>query len=81
MSSIKSYIDDDELKIIIQKDRVNIQNYDNILNFDSSKIIIIKDLEKISIYGNDLVTSKLMDEEILISGQILKIELGDYNKK
>ena len=81
MSSIKSYINDDELKIIIQKDKVNIQNYDNILNFDSCKIVIIKDLEKISIYGNDLVTSKLMDEEILISGQILKIELGDYNKK
>ena len=68
-SSIKSYIDDDELKIINQKDRVNIQNYDNILNFDSSKIVIIKDLEKISIYGNDLVTSKLMDEESLRSIQ------------
>ena len=80
-SYIKSYIDDNELNIIMQKNKVNIQNYDNIFNFDSNKIVIIKNNEKVSIYGEDLYVSKLLDNEVLINGKILKIELGDYNKK
>ena len=81
ISNIKSYINESELKIIIYKNTVNIQNYDNILNFDSNKIVVIKNNKKISVFGVNLVTSKLMNDEILISGKIIKIELGDYNKK
>ena len=80
-SYIKSYIDDNELNIIVKKNKVNIQNYDNIFNFDSNKIVIVKDNEKVSIYGEDLYVSKLLDNEVLINGKIFKIELGDYNKK
>ena len=80
-SYIKSYIDDNELNIIVKKNKVNIQNYDNIFNFDSNKIVIVKDNEKVSIYGENLYVSKLLDNEVLINGKILKIELGDYNKK
>ena len=80
-SYIKSYIYDNELNIILSKNKVNIQNYDNIFNFDSNKIVIVKNNEKVSIYGEDLYVSKLLDNEVLIKGKILKIELGDYNKK
>ena len=71
----RDYILESELKINIFENRVDIVNYTEIGHFDSNKIIVRHDKGNIVINGNNLVVSKLLMDEVLISGTIKNIEL------
>lgn len=75
INGIRSYVLDNELKITILKNKVDILNYTDIGHFDDEKIIIKTNYKDIIIKGNDLVVSKLMKDEILITGDFTNIEL------
>ena len=74
VKKVRDYLLDDEFKIIILKDRINISNYDKIDYLDEEKIII-KSEKTIEIKGKNLTVSKLLNQEILISGSINEIEM------
>lgn len=71
----RNYILEDELKITILENCVNIVNYQEIGHFDSNKIIVRHEKGSIIVNGEKLVVSKLMEEEVLITGKIKNIEL------
>ena len=73
INGIRSYILEDELKMTIVDNRINIVNYTDIGHFDSNKIVV-KSSKDIIIKGSDLVVSKLMSNEILITGNFKEIE-------
>lgn len=72
---IRNYILEEDLKITIVENNVNIVNYTEIGHFDSSKIIVRHTNGNIIINGNNLVVSRLLIDEILITGTIKNIEL------
>ena len=74
INGIRSYIKDDELKMIIVNNKINIINYKDIGHFDSNKIIVKVDSGQIIVKGTNLVVSKLMNSEILITGNFSNIE-------
>lgn len=74
INGIRSYILDDDLKITIINNKINIVNYKDIGHFDSNKIIVKANNCEVIIKGNDLVVSKLMNSEILITGNFNNIE-------
>ena len=74
VNDIRSFINDDELKVTIQNNKINILNYKDIGHFDSNKVIVKCDNKKIIIEGKNLVVSKLINDEILINGDYYKIE-------
>ena len=61
-------------KIIIEDNRVDITNFTNIDHFDDNKIILKTIDNYISITGSNLIISKLVIDEVLINGNIKKIE-------
>lgn len=69
------YIKDTELKINVYKDKVNIVNYDEVLDFSDNKITIKVGNTHILVLGSNLVINKLFDREILILGEISSVEL------
>ena len=71
----RDYILESELKITILENRVDIVNYTEIGHFDSNKIIVYSDSGYITIKGKDLVVTKLLKDEVLITGLIDGIEL------
>ena len=75
IKKIVNYIRDNGFKINFVNNKLNIVNYDEILDVNSNSIRIIKENKTITIYGSDLKLSKLLDKEILICGLIKKIEL------
>ena len=75
INKIVNYVKDTKLKIKYFDNNVNIVNYDKILEIKSDEITIIKDNSIILIKGNNLKLTKLLDDEILINGNIKKIEL------
>ncbi len=77
-NGIRSYILDDEFKIVVLNNRLNVVNYLEMGHFDSNKVIIryAKSNENCSliISGKNLVVSKLKVKEVLIEGVINNIE-------
>ena len=73
---LTDYVYDKKMSIHIYENKVNIVNYKEIANFNSNKIVIAYDNGTITVGGNKLVVSKLMSNELLISGEIKQIELG-----
>ena len=67
---LDNYINDKKFSMIYTNGGIDIVNYSEILDFSSSKISI---RYIYYIYGNDLVISKMMDDEIFICGSIGKI--------
>ena len=57
------------------KNSVNVINFDKILELTDEVITIIKEDRLILIKGNDLKLTKLLENEILITGLIKKIEM------
>lgn len=74
IDGIRSYILEDDLKLTIVNNKINIVNYKDIGHFDSNKIIIKIENGQIIIKGDNLVVSKLMSDEILITGEFYSIE-------
>lgn len=73
---LKNIIYDKTFRITIFEDKVDIINYENILVFEDEKIIIKTNKGLVKIIGKDLVVSKLFNSEVLIKGNIKKVELG-----
>lgn len=74
INKIKNYIKDTEFRLTLFKDRVYVTNYKKILSLENTNISFKVDDGLILIKGNDLVLKKLLDKEILVSGNISSIE-------
>lgn len=75
IEKIVHYVKDNKLKIKYFDNNLNVDNYDKILEVKDDIITFIKDNNLITIKGKDLRLSKLLDDEVLITGIIKKIEL------
>ena len=70
---IDNYINDKKYSIIYKNNKLNIINYSEIIDF-SSKLISIRYEDKVyHIEGNNLLISKMMGNEVLITGDISNI--------
>ncbi len=76
INQLRNYLLEDEFKINIYKNKINIVNYESIGHFDNNQVNINYDGGKLKIKGEKLVVSKLMNDEILITGLIKNIELS-----
>ena len=74
VTGIRSYILESDTKITIVNNKINITNYIDIGHFDDEKIIIKLKNKNVIIRGNNLVVSKLLESEILITGEFNNIE-------
>ena len=72
---LNDYVENKEFKITIFKNKLNIINYDEVLDFNSKEITIRNNDKIIIIKGNNLVTAKMVKDEILIEGDILFLKL------
>jgi sporulation protein YqfC len=72
---IDNYLIDKKYKIIIMKNYLDIINYDEILDF-SDKEIKVRYKEGITkIIGDNLVISRMLDDEIVVIGNIISLDI------
>lgn len=67
---LEDYLYDNEYKIIVKKNQVDIVNYDEIIDFSLNKISVKYRNKIFVIEGTNMVISKMLDNEILITGNI-----------
>lgn len=75
INKLVNYIKDNSFRINYVNSSLNIVNYDEILELTSDVITIKKENKLILIKGHDLKLNKLLDNEVLITGIIKKIEM------
>lgn len=71
---LKNYLRGEEYYIILYSNFIYIFNYKEIIKFTDQFISLKLDDMKVNIYGNDLLITKLERRELLIKGNILKVE-------
>lgn len=74
LTNIRNFIKDDKFRINMYDDKMDIINYSEIVDFSSDKIILKNFDRFIYVNGNNLVINKLLDTELLISGDISSLE-------
>ena len=72
---LDNYLYDREYKIIIKENYVDIINYDEIIDFSTLKIAVKYKNKKITIEGTNLVISKMVDNEVLVTGNIATVSI------
>ena len=75
MNSFRSYLLDEEFKITIIENKIDVVNYDSIGHFDSSKVMIHYKNKTLVFKGKNLVVSRLLSDEVLVTGEIKGIEI------
>lgn len=71
----RNYLLDEMFNMRVLKNKIDVCNYESIGYLDNDLIIINYDSGEIKIKGENLVVSKLLGDEILISGNIKNIEM------
>lgn len=74
-NKIKEYINDNEFRVTIFKDRIYIVNYLQILGLEEERISLLIPDGRLIIKGLKLHLNKLLDNELLISGKVLLVEV------
>lgn len=75
-NNIRNLINENEFKIIIDNNYIDIINFSKIINI-TDNLVKIKQNKIINIYGKNLKVSKMLDDELLIMGNINKIEIEE----
>ena len=75
-SKLDKYLEDEDYKIIIKKNQINIINFKEIIDFSDNKITLKCENKRIDVEGKNLIISKMMDDELLIIGNINNIRIN-----
>lgn len=76
INKLESYLSDNDYRIILRNNCVNIINYDEIIHFSSIKISVKVAENVVAFAGSNLVITKMLDNEILITGNISNISIN-----
>lgn len=74
---VKNYIVDNEFRLTLYINMIHIMNYTKIISLDDNRIVIASLTKRVTITGNHLHLNRLLDEEILIKGQVDAIEVAN----
>jgi len=75
IKKIVNYIKSPSLKIIYCQNNVNVINYDKILEIKDDIVLLLVSNKRVIVSGENLRIIKLLDNELLITGIIKKIEM------
>ena len=68
------YLVDNDYKVTIKNNGIHIINYLEIVDFSCNKVVIKYRNGITVLNGNDLVVSKMLEDELFITGKLFSIE-------
>ncbi len=72
---LSNYINDKEFRFTVYENKIHIMNFTRIITLEENYVSFQSYHKKIIIEGNRLALQKLLEKEMLISGNITKIEV------
>ena len=74
LKDLRNYILENKFRINIYENNIDIINYKEIDHFDDKIIIVRYEKGIITVKGEELIITKLLEDELLINGKIRNIE-------
>lgn len=74
---VDNFLNDREFRFTIYENKIHIINFKRIISLEENNASFQSDKKIIHVTGTDLVVRRLLDEEIIITGTISKIEVLD----
>ncbi len=79
IEKVSRYLIDKEFKLTLYTYKLHIVNYKEILSLTDQEVIIKTTKGKVLIYGENLTLIKLVEDEVLLSGKIKRIEVDFHD--
>ena len=76
INKLDRYLENKNNEIIIKDNKINVINFKEIVDFSIDKISLKCEDKIITIEGKKLIISKMLDDEILITGNILNLRIN-----
>ena len=76
INQLNRYLEDNNYQIVIKNNLVNIINIKEIIDFSTAKITVKCNDQMIIIEGKNLIISKMIEDEVLISGIITNVRIN-----
>lgn len=77
LDRLYDYVSDNEFRFTVYENKFNAINFKRILSLEDNYISILSNTKKITITGNNFILNKLVEDELLITGNISKIEVAN----
>ncbi len=72
---VDNFLNDREFRFTIYENKIHIINFKRIISLEENNASFQSNKKIIHVTGTDLVVRRLLDEEIIITGTISKIEV------
>ena len=76
LDRLTSYINDNTFRFTVYENTIHVINYKRILILEEDRISFQSKNQKIKIEGEGLILKKILNQEMLITGKIYKIEVS-----
>ena len=75
-NDVRNYIGENNFRIILYKDKIDIINYEELKEISDNKIVV-KSNKNIIINGKNLKMNKMLNKEVLIIGDLINITFDE----
>lgn len=75
LDRLYDFVSDNEFRFTVYENKFNALNFKRILSLEDNYISILSNNKKITITGSDFILIKLVKDELLVKGNIQKIEV------
>ncbi len=75
--SVRKYFDDLDFRYTVFLNKLHIINFTKILALEDNRVSILYNNKIIVFKGINFILNKLLDNEVVISGEVLKVEVND----
>ena len=76
INKLDRYLENKNYEIILKDNSVNIINFSEIIDFSMNKISVRCDNKIINVEGKNLIISKMLDDELLVTGNISNLRIN-----
>ena len=75
LDRLNNYIDDKKFKLIYEDNLIDIINYTRLITMENNYVSLYINNKKIIIKGKELILKKLLDNELLLNGEVTSLEV------
>ena len=76
LDRLTNYINDNTFRFTVYENTIHVINYKRILILEEDRISFQSKNQKIKIEGEGLILKKILNQEMLVTGKIYKIEVS-----
>ena len=76
INKLDRYLEDKNYQIIIKDNKINVINFQEVMDFSIDKVLLRCNNQIINIEGKNLIISKMLDNEILVTGTIYNVRIN-----